>query len=91
MQGALGLALNSALGLIGLIEQGFSFRVSRALMTGSIRREVTLESLLGGLGELATSYYRLVSTITPIGSPFRVLITLLHVYLLSPPTLQVNP
>ena len=32
----------------------------------------------------------LISTITPIRVPFRVLISLLTTYLLSPPTLQVR-
>ena len=50
------------------------------------------ETLLGGSGDLVTSCFcRLISTITPIRIPFRVLITLLNIYLLSPPTLQVNP
>ena len=47
--------------------------------------------LLGGSGDLVTSYfYRLISLITPIRIPLRVLITLLNIYLLSPPTLQVG-
>ena len=35
-------------------------------------------------------YYRVISTITPIRIPFRVPITLLTTYLVSPPTLQVG-
>ena len=49
-----------------------------------------LRNLLGGSGDLLSSYfYRVISTITPIRVPFRVLISLLTTYLLSPPTLQV--
>ena len=34
---------------------------------------------------------RIISIISPIRVPFRVLISLLITYLLSPPTLQVDP
>ena len=47
--------------------------------------------ILGGSGDLVTGYFRdLLSTITPIRVPFRVLISLLTTYLLSSPTLQVQ-
>ena len=47
-------------------------------------------TILGGPGDLLSSYfYGVISTITPIRAPFRVLISLLTTYLLSPPTLQV--
>ena len=39
---------------------------------------------------LSSYFYRVLSTISPIRVPFRVLIGLLTTYLLSPPTLQVG-
>ena len=42
---------------------------------------------VGGLTK--SLFYRVISTITPIRAPFRVLISLLTTYLLNPPTLQV--
>ena len=43
------------------------------------------------VGGLSTwLFFRLISLITPIRIPFRVLISLLIIYLLSPPTLQVR-
>ena len=49
--------------------------------------------LLGGSGDLVSSCFGDISIITPIRVPFRVLISLLITYLLSPPTLQylLNP
>ena len=40
---------------------------------------------------LSSYFYTVISTITPIRAPFRVLISLLATCLLSPPTLQVGP
>ena len=37
------------------------------------------KTLLGGSGDLLSSYYRVISTITPIRAPFRVLISALQI------------
>ena len=48
-------------------------------------------TLLGGSGDLVSGYFKDYKYHIPIRVPFRVLISLLITYLLSPPTLQVDP
>ena len=59
----------------------------------TLRPELTVSGLgftwrVGGLTKWL--FCRVISTITTIRVPFRVLISLLTTYLLSPPTLQVG-
>ena len=69
-------------GLLDLGQDGWRVGVLGAL--GSL--EITWR--VGGLSNCL--FWGLISTITPIRVPFRVLISLLTTYLLSPPTLQVQ-
>ena len=45
--------------------------------------------ILGESGDLVSSYYSLISIITPIRASIRVLISVLITHLLGPPTLRV--